>query len=84
MVYRSQERWDDAAKNFEQAIKLEPKHTAGYFNLSMTYLEAGKKRKALDRFKSYLARSGSDSDALRKQTAERYVRKLEGELARRK
>ena len=82
MVYRSQERWADAIVQMEAAIKRDAKHTAAYFNLAMTYFQSGKKKKAMNTFKSYLARRGSDTDALRVQTAERYVRRLEAVLAR--
>jgi protein O-GlcNAc transferase len=82
MVYRSQERWADAVVQMESAINRDAKYTAAYFNLAMTYFQSGRKKKAMNTFKSYLARRGSNSDPLRVQTAERYVRRLEATLAR--
>jgi Tfp pilus assembly protein PilF len=40
------QQWQDAQKEFEQVLKLDPQHAATYYQLSRTYQRLGENEKA--------------------------------------
>lgn len=82
LVYRAQERYESAIKQFSKARMLKPSHLGALFNLGMTYAEAGQRVRALKHLEMYVARRSTSEDGLRGRAAERMIAKLKDDAAR--
>ena len=60
---KSPTEYEDAIREFEQAMNLAPDWTVPYFNLGYVQKEAGKYQAALDNFKKYLELAPNADDA---------------------
>ena len=62
-MFYKQEKYAEAARWFENAVRMDPSRAIAYMNLADAYFKAGDKGKAKGAYKTYLELSPNGSGA---------------------
>jgi tetratricopeptide (TPR) repeat protein len=75
--YRRMKKTDEAIKQYEEAVSLDPTLSGGYYDLGLLYSQDRRYDDALNAFRKYLA-SSEHLDAESRRDAEERIKSLEG------
>ncbi|MBE0713822.1 MAG: tetratricopeptide repeat protein [Candidatus Aminicenantes bacterium] len=69
---------DEAIKNWEKALELDPSFAFAAYNLAVTYLEKGDKAKALENCQKYLLIRGRSITPEERNEIDALIKKIKG------
>jgi tetratricopeptide (TPR) repeat protein len=59
-VLQESGKFEEAVSQLQEAIALDPRYAAPYFQLAVTYHQKGQKDAAIEQYRQFLARSARD------------------------